>query len=444
MEIRSRVCVSGEIAGLREAQRSAVVGSIRVTMGSPLPLFRPAAVAARRRAALGTIVLTRPLPSTVLAAFFAALAGTVAAFGGLASYTAHSTLRGRVAPERGVVEIASPQAGTIVERHVVEAQRVAAGEPLFVVSSERRTSDGTALQHAVGAELTRRRDSLVLEIANTRQLEREERSALTQRRAALAAEAAAIDGALAAQRRRVALAADARERYAKMRAEGFVSEEQWTLRAAEVLDQQSRLEALERDAAALARLVAEVEERAATLDLRYANAVGALERAVGAADREIVENEARRAVVIAAPQAGVVTGVVTALGQPTEPGAVLARLVPEEARLIAELFAPSRAVGFVAAGDEVRLRYAAFPYQKFGHARGTVTSISATTVVAGTAQDEPLYRVAVALESEVVLAYGVPRRLLPGMRVEADVLLERRRLYEWVLEPLFALTGRTR
>jgi membrane fusion protein len=48
----------------------------------------------------------------------------------------------------------------------------------------------------------------------------------------------------------------------------------------------------------------------------------------------------------------------------------------------------------------------------------------------------------VALESQTVQAYGEPRGLLPGMAVEADVLGERRRLYEWVLEPLYALAGR--
>jgi membrane fusion protein len=31
--------------------------------------------------------------------------------------------------------------------------------------------------------------------------------------------------------------------------------------------------------------------------------------------------------------------------------------------------------------------------------------------------------------------------LQPGMQLEADVLIERRRLIEWVLEPLFTLTG---
>jgi membrane fusion protein len=95
------------------------------------------------------------------------------------------------------------------------------------------------------------------------------------------------------------------------------------------------------------------------------------------------------------------------------------------------------------------LRYAAFPYQKFGHARGVVATISQTTLAATDMapsrqppRSEPVYRIVVTLQSQTMLAYGEDWRLLPGMEVEADVLLETRRLYEWVLEPLYALTQR--
>jgi membrane fusion protein len=150
-----------------------------------------------------------------------------------------------------------------------------------------------------------------------------------------------------------------------------------------------------------------------------------------------------------APEAGVVTSVVGETGQPIERGVVLARIVPEGSVLVAELHAPSRAVGFVSPGEEVRLRYASFPYQKFGHARGVVATLSQATLAAPELlpapfgmRAEPVYRVIVTLESQSVVAYGEPRRLLAGMEVEADVLLETRRLYEWVLEPLYALASK--
>jgi len=216
-----------------------------------------------------------------------------------------------------------------------------------------------------------------------------------------------------------------------------------------LLEQRSRVESLERERAGLARIVAELDGRSATLGLEYANAIAELERAVAGVELEIAESDARRALTVAAPRAGVVTAPAWETGQSVERGAVLARIVPEGSTLVAELFAPSRAVGFVAVGDEVRLRYAAFPYQKFGHAQGRVVSVSQATLGAsdpalasGVVRGEPMYRVAVALRSQTVTAYGEPRLLLPGMEVEADVLLETRRLYEWVLEPLYAMAGR--
>ena len=47
-----------------------------------------------------------------------------------------------------------------------------------------------------------------------------------------------------------------------------------------------------------------------------------------------------------------------------------------------------------------------------------------------------------ALARQTAVAYGEPVALQPGMQLEADVLIEQRRLIEWVLDPLFTLTGR--
>jgi membrane fusion protein len=57
---------------------------------------------------------------------------------------------------------------------------------------------------------------------------------------------------------------------------------------------------------------------------------------------------------------------------------------------------------------------------------------------------QSVYEVVVALHAQTVVAYGEQRQLRAGTEVEADVLLETRRLYEWVLEPLYSLTGKVR
>jgi membrane fusion protein len=106
----------------------------------------------------------------------------------------------------------------------------------------------------------------------------------------------------------------------------------------------------------------------------------------------------------------------------------------------------------VRAGQQVLLRYRAYPYQKFGHYRGVIKSVSRSAIepaelpsmyAAGTSGSaaEPLYRITVALARQDVTAYGRPVPLQPGMQLDADVLLERRRLIEWVFDPIFTLTG---
>jgi membrane fusion protein len=102
----------------------------------------------------------------------------------------------------------------------------------------------------------------------------------------------------------------------------------------------------------------------------------------------------------------------------------------------------------------VLLRYHAYPYQKFGHHEGVVTNVSRAAVSPGElpsqlagltslyGANEPVYRLTAGLASQTITAYGQPMPLQPGMQLEADVIIEKRRLIEWVLDPLFTLTGK--
>jgi membrane fusion protein len=108
---------------------------------------------------------------------------------------------------------------------------------------------------------------------------------------------------------------------------------------------------------------------------------------------------------------------------------------------------PSRAIGFVEQGSKVVLRYQAFPYQKFGQQYGRVTEISLSALtpsevgtLGGRQVSEPMYRVKVELEKQYVMAYGKAQPIKPGMALDADIMLDRRRLIEWVLGPVYGVT----
>jgi membrane fusion protein len=169
----------------------------------------------------------------------------------------------------------------------------------------------------------------------------------------------------------------------------------------------------------------------------------------------VAENEARNTVVVTAPTDGIVTAVLAQQGDRVAAEALLVNVLPADTRLQAQLFAPSSAVGFLRPQQEVQLRYQAFPYQKFGHHAGQVLSVSRTPLlpaelaalplaegVKGRGPSEPMYRITVALGQQTVQAYGQAQPLAAGMQLEADVLLDRRRLIEWIFEPLLSVSGR--
>jgi membrane fusion protein len=418
-------------------------------MSAAKRLFRAAAVAARGGREPGSIVLER----TALARFATlASCGAGAAVAWLVAYgeyTAHVALSGRLVPDRGVVDVRAPQHGTIVARFAEEGDHVARGDLMYVVSSERRNlADGTlvAAEAQVGAELDKLAASFERQILDLERSEQRDLAAAAAQIAALDEELAALAATVAAQQSRVERAQEAAARYASMQAEGFVPAEQLRVKDDELLEQRLRLQTFERERHGLGRERAAARHELAAVRLRHANERAALTRASARTAAEIAEHDARRSAAVVAAQSGIVAVAAASVGQVVEPNALLAAVLPDGARLQAELEAPSRAVGFLAPGDEVLLKYAAYPYQKFGHQRGVVARIARLAMAADAtgsrAAAEPTYRVTVELPAQAVTAYGVEQPLKAGMAVEAEVLGETRRIYEWALEPLYTLAGR--
>jgi membrane fusion protein len=281
---------------------------------------------------------------------------------------------------------------------------------------------------------------------------RQQRASLAERLAAMRQEGQTMEREIALQKSRLDMARQWEARLRELQKIGFVLEQQVRSAAQDVLEQAARGQTLERSLIALGRERATLEGELRDIPLRIAAQEETIKRGVSAATRDLAETEARRALSVPAPQPGTVTAIHATPGAAVNPGTPLLSIVPEGARLEAHLYAPSRAVGFVRAGQPVLLRYRAYPYQKFGHYRGTIASVSRSAIepselppgfgsgaAPGTA--EPLYRIVVTLDRQHVRAYGKAVPLQPGMQLDADILLDRRRLYEWVLDPLFSLTG---
>lgn len=410
-------------------------------------IFRPEAVEHRRQAWLGSIQLVRPLSLSLLTGAVVVALGLTLATLSWGEYTRKARVGGVLVPEGGVVRLLPPQAAVVLERRAGEGQRVRAGEVLFVLSLDRATAGGDA-QAQVQRTLAARERSLADTVRQQRELLDAQRTALERRLADMRNEARQIGAEMDLHRQRLALAQQSLLRLQDLQREQFISSAQVQARSEEVLGLQAQGQALARQRAAHEREMAAVEAEMRELPLLARARDAEIAREVAEVQRLAAESEAQRRVVVRAPHDGVLTAVLAEPGQAVSPATALASVVPGDSALLAHLYAPSSAIGFVRPDQPVLLRYQAFPYQKFGHHHGRVLQVSRTPLHAGEmaggagADGEPMYRITVALERQTVPAYGSEQPLAAGMQLEADVLLDRRRLIEWIFEPVLSVTGR--
>ncbi len=426
-------------------------------------LFRPEAVDGQRQSWLGGVKLIRPLTLTVLTAFTVGVAALVVAYLFVGEYTRKAHISGVLVPDLGLIRLVPPQTATVLETHAREGQAVRQGDLLFVLSVDRATLNGDT-QAAVQQSLAARERSLQGSVRQQSLLLQTQRTGLERRLADMRRELGQLDAEVATHEQRLLLAQQAQARLESLRADNFVSTAAVQAKSEELLGLKAQLQSLARQRATQLREIGTLEAQQRELPLQAQALQGETERNLAVLAQEALENEARQRIVVRAPQDGVLTAVMAEPGQSVSPAAALASLVPAQARLQAQLYAPSSAIGFLRPQQAVLLRYQAFPYQKFGHYPGRVLQVSRTPLQAselaglslstaatgagagalsgGPNTGEPLYRITVALDQQAVSAYGQAQALSAGMQLEADVLLDRRRLIEWLFEPVLGISGR--
>lgn len=416
----------------------------------PGSLFRRESEQARSTRWLGRVVLIRPVSFTLITAWALVFAVLLAMFFIFGEYTRKARVSGVLAPREGVAKILAQQSGVVEAVHVKEGAHVRKDEPMVMLGDGRTARDRVELGVAVISRLEERRRALLDQREFAIAAADAEQSSFAQRRSGLAHEIEQIDGEIATQRARLALASRGVERANRLEGTGFLSSAALDRERDVALDQESRLEQLQRARSSLLRDSVALEFESASALSRGRAQVAAIEMQRASLDQERVERESQFHAAIVAPTAGTVATVLVEPGQMVVAGTPLAAIVPSNATLEALLYAPSRSIGFVHEGEEVLLRYLAYPHQKFGMHRATIVAVSRNPMLPGelgfTAVDgtrEPVYRIKAALDSQAIHAYDRLERLQPGMQFEADILLDRRRLIEWIFEPLLGLAGRT-
>jgi membrane fusion protein len=409
-----------------------------------LPLFRPEAVQAQTGTGLGEIILSQPLSARLLSVVSVLIALSAIVFLFVGQYTRRVRVEGFLLPEQGVLRVVPPQSGIVRELRVHEGDVVNKGDVLYVLSSERSVADAPSSEARVVERQRERLTSLSSDVADLPQRHRQQTQAARDRAEGLAAELKSIDANILVAEQQLKLAEDSYRRYEKLRVTKVVSELDLERLKQSELDRKSGLESLRREKLSAQNGLRTVQVDIAELPLRQRAERGALERDVAALEQSLVESEARREVQITAPEAGRVAAVLSVAGQGVSPGQTMLHLLPTASSLQASLYVTSAAIGLIKPGQRVKLRYPAFPFERYGHQEGEVAAVATSAIRAEElpfpiATTEPVYRVQVKLDAQTVGPEGRRHALQAGMKAEADVMLDKRRLIDWMFEPLRAM-----
>jgi membrane fusion protein len=414
-----------------------------------MPLFRCESEDARANAWLGRVLLARPLSFTVLTGAASVMVLAMTAYGILGEYTRKARVTGVLAPASGIVKIVAQQAGVVERIEVREGMTVERDARVLTIADGRTSDAQPDIAAAVGARLAERRRALIGQRQHALDAMRAEQSMLSRRRASLDRELALLERELSTLTQRAVIARNGLERALGLENTGFLSASAVDRERDAVLDQESRVDAMRRARAGVVREAEAADLEAQAAFARAQSQVAGIDMQIAALEQERVERQLQYRATIVSPAAGSIATVLVEPGQAIMPGTIVATLIPADSRLEAHLFAPSRSIGFVRGGQEVLLRFLAYPHQKFGSQGARITSIASNPMppadfgyLPADGSREPLYRIKAELTAQSIAAYGKQEPLQPGMQFEADIRLDRRRVIEWIFEPVLSLAGR--
>ncbi|OGA04131.1 MAG: secretion protein HylD [Betaproteobacteria bacterium RIFCSPLOWO2_02_FULL_62_17] len=251
--------------------------------------------------------------------------------------------------------------------------------------------------------------------------------------------------------------------YEKLAKDGFAGNLMRTDKQRERIEKEQDLKTQEFAIRASEASIAQAEKKIAQISADYRRQLQTERVEVAAqlekAGQDLAKSAHRqRQLELRAPASGAVKDLAThTIGTVAAPGTILMTLVPREEQLFAEVWVGNQDVGFVRDGQEAKIKFAAFPFQKYGMGQGRVRQVSADASDAPGARAEnqnhrdrsapQAYKAMVGLQSQALEADGARFALAPGMQVSAEIHIGTRSIIEYVFSPVrkaFHEAGRER
>jgi membrane fusion protein len=415
-------------------------------------LFRRQVTEAPSQEWLGAVRLATPVSTRAWTLAALGVGAVILAWLFSGHYTQRVHVTGLLVPRAGLISMTANTVGIVDHVAVAEGDRVVTGEILVSLSGEHTSKSLGNTGASVSVQLQREASSLRQDIADTLTLQDKQADDNRIQQSMLKGQLAQIDAQISIQRKQMNLIQELIVKWSGLVAKGYVSSLQVEQEQSALLSDESQLRSLQQQRYSTQQQLSAFDDQLLQLPLAVSAKLNELRRQLAQIEQALAQNEASRASELRAPSSGIISSLLVKPGASVAVGQPLLAIVPDGSTLQAQILVPSQAVGFVHPGSSVTLHYQSFPYQKFGLQQGIVSSVSRSALTPGEVtlllgggsppSSDPLYLARVDLVAQSVNAYGRQEPLRPGMALEADMLLDRRSIVEWVFEPLYGMGRR--
>ncbi|WP_394147719.1 HlyD family secretion protein [Shewanella atlantica] len=410
-------------------------------------MFRKQAVDAQKNKLHGDISLAQPLSIYCVVTILVIVVAIVFIFLSFSNYTRKETVRGYIVPDKGVIKAYANRSGSIEKLHVNEGDVVESGQPLATIVLSRSMVSGEELSENLIAQLEKQVRLLAEEKETNNQLKIKELDRLNVSVSDIESSLLVVEQLDKLLFEKFNLKKKQQLQHDKLFVDGFLSTVEHQAQQEEFISVRQELEKLKANRVQLQSELNKVLSDLTLLPHQHSLKQADIERRLSDLHRQIDETKNNHRYVIRATEPGTVAAIQVVEGEFAITNRPLMSLIPKGAILVAELLFPTRSAGFVKEGDEARLRFDAFPYQRFGFLLGKVTRIDKALLLDGEASvpvslAEPVYRIRTMLPQQSMKAYGDNFPLKSGMLLEADIVLDSRSLLDWLLDPIYSLNGR--
>lgn len=407
-------------------------------------LFRPEAIRAQREMPWSDALLAVPVRYALYTTLAAAFVIVALIYTFVGEYSRKQTAPGYLVPTHGVVKVIAPRAGTITAVHVEAGDTVVEGQSLLSMETPRGLESGRDVNARILSEMQQQQRQIATDIDRVEQLQTLKERQLRDQIAVLEREIVLLTEQIHTQQARTRLAQVKWHRYGKLLAKGLISElgygEQQDAYLAAVAAKReyeqrlvNRRQTLAQRQAELRQLPMQTEERLSTYQAQLS--------VIRQREAEVL---GQQSVTLRASVSGTVAFLNAQAGGSAQSGVTLLSILPGGSKLEIQLFIPTHAIGFVAPGQDVYLRYDAFPYQRYGMHKGRIVSVSGTILhpremALPLDLHGPVYQVRATLEQQELHTPGKRLALQSGMTLVASIRYDTRSLLNWLLDPISSL-----